>query len=292
MKKVLVASLLFIFSFSNVFAYTPTIKDEKALNNLYKQLDILVEKKPNQVERLYEKVLKIIPTLKKDDKNKYLITSLWDYLSTKLNKEVSEESSTVLENYEVLEVIDGDTIKIKYNWELINIRMIWIDSPENSTTRFWYVQKFGDQAKDKLKELIWSNKISIELDETQWNYDKYNRLLAYVFVSWVNINQKMIELWYAKEYTYSKAYKYQNDFKNAQKNAEFSKIWIWEETSEETQTNTWTTTEVNTSTTTTTESTVKNTYSSSRNYYTWSRGGCYYYNSNWNKTYVSRSLCD
>jgi hypothetical protein len=76
MKKILVALLLFIFSFSNIFAYNPTNKDEKTLNSLYKQVDVLSEKKPEQVEKLYEKVLKIIPSLKKDDKNKYLITSL------------------------------------------------------------------------------------------------------------------------------------------------------------------------------------------------------------------------
>lgn len=322
MKKILVASLLFIFSFSNTFAYTPTNKDEKTLNNLYKQVDVLSEKKPEQVEKLYEKVLKIIPSLKKDDKNKYLITSLWDYLSTKVKKERIEETSSWITEYQVLEVIDWDTIKIKYNWKEINIRMIWIDSPENSTTRFWYVEKYWDQAKEKLKELIWNNKVTIELDETQWEYDKYSRLLAYVFVSWISLNQKMIELWYAKEYTYNKAYKYQKDFKTAQKSAELNKIWIWKESSEENNTNTWSTEEKTTTSNkiyitwsegwcyylnsngnksyvdksycwiieTNTNNSSSNT-SSDRNYYTWPKWWCYYYNSKWNKTYVDRSLC-
>lgn len=327
MKKLLVASLLFIFSYSNIFAYTPTSKDEKTLNTLYKQVDILSEKKPEQIKALYEKILKITPTLTKDDKNKYLITSLWNYLFTKIDKEKIEETSSWIIDYQVLEVIDWDTIKIKYNWKEINIRMIWIDSPENSTTRFWYIEKYWDQAKEKLKELIWDNKITIELDDSQWEYDKYKRLLAYIFVAWVNINQKMIELWYAKEYTYNKAYKYQKEFKNVQKIAESSKVWIWKEVVEENNTNTWTTTEKitsdkiyltwpegwcyyinsnwnksyvdrsycwtlenNTNTTNSTNSSSSST-SSSRNYYTWSKGWCYYYNSKWNKSYVDRSLC-
>lgn len=33
-------------------------------------------------------------------------------------------------------------------------------------------------------------------------------------------------------------------------------------------------------------------YKSSRNYYRGSRGGCYYINSNGNKSYVARSLCN
>ncbi len=32
-------------------------------------------------------------------------------------------------------------------------------------------------------------------------------------------------------------------------------------------------------------------YNTWKTYYTWPRGGCYYINSNWNKTYVDRSLC-
>lgn len=310
MKKILASLLLFLLSVSSIYAYTPTLKDEKTLNSLYKQIDVLIDKKPDQAEKLHQKIEKILPTLSKDDRTKYLIWWLSDYLSDKLNE--SQE-------YEVIKIIDWDTIKIKYEWEEINIRMIGIDSPENSTTRYGYIEKNWDLAKEKIEELIGNNKITIELDDTQWKYDKYNRLLAYVFVSWININQKMIEVWYANEYTYNKSYKYQKEFKEAEKNAKNKKVGIWKEVEEnileeepkELENNKnyftwprWGCYYINSNgnksyvdrsycgTGDYNDYSNSSNYSNGRTYYQWSRGGCYYYNSNWNKSYVSRSLCN
>lgn len=326
MKKILISLMIIILSLTNTFAYISTSKDEEKLTNIYKQVDVLSKKNPEQIKILYEKVLKIIPTLTKDDRNKYLITNLWDYLSTKLNNKTEENTSSWVLEYDVIEIIDWDTIKINYEWKEKNIRMIWIDAPESSTTRYWYIEDYWTWAKEKLKELIWNNKINIELDDSQWKYDKYNRLLAYVFVSWINVNQKMIELWYAKEYTYNKAYKYQKEFKEAQKNAEDNKVWIWKKTNKENDTNTWSTKKVDsekiyitwpkwwcyyinsnwnksyvdksycwsveTNTTTNSTNNSNSSSSSGHNYYTWPKWWCYYYNSKWKKTYVSRSLCN
>lgn len=322
MNKIISIILLLILAISSTFAYNPSIKDTRSLNNLYKTIDVLHEAQPDRIDEINNKLKLILPTLKKDNQQKYIITELSNYISNKLNK--SEEIISDEENiqYDVIEVIDWDTIKINYNWENINIRMIWIDSPENSTTRFWYVENYWDEAKVKLKELIWNNKITIELDETQWEYDKYNRLLAYVFIWSININSKMIESWYAKEYTYNKAYKYQSEFKKAQKNAESSKLWIWKEVTEEKTTNNtekipsdkvyiiwpewwcyyinsnwnksyveksycWIIEKIETIPT----STINSNTSSGRIYYTWPKWWCYYYNSKWNKSYVDRSLC-
>lgn len=233
MKKIISIIILLVLTISSTFAYNPTIKDTKSLNNLYKTIDVLHEAQPNRIDEINNKLKLILPTLKKDNQQKYIITELSNYISNKLNK--SEEIISAEEKitqYDVIEVIDWDTIKINYNWKILNIRMIWIDSPENSTTRFWYVENYWDEAKQKLVELIWNNKIAIELDETQWEYDKYNRLLAYIFVWSININGEMIKSWYAKEYTYNKAYKYQSEFKENQKNAEENKLWIYYNNSE------------------------------------------------------------
>ncbi len=277
MKKIAWLLLVFLLSFQTIFAYSPTLKDTNTLKQLYAQIDLLITKNPKQAEKLNQNIIKIIPSLKKDDRNKYLITNLWDYLSGKLNPPTESQNFSEVIISDVIDVIDWDTIKIVYKGKQINVRMIWIDSPENSVTRFWYIEKYWDQAKLKLIELISNKKITIELDETQWEYDKYDRLLAYVFLWGVNINQKMIELWYAKEYTYNKAYKYQKEFKEAQKNAENNQVWIWKIITEDPAT---TPTPV-----TPTETAVE------KKYITGPEWGCYYINSNWNKTYVERFLC-
>ncbi|MDD3793465.1 MAG: thermonuclease family protein [Candidatus Gracilibacteria bacterium] len=218
MKKIIVFFLLFSI-FSTTFSYNPTYKDEKSLKTLYKQIDFIYQNNPNKILIIKSNLNNILPTLKKDNKNKYFLSQLSIYINSFNQNNL----------YEVLDVIDGDTIKIIYNGKEQNIRMIGIDSPENTTTRYGYTELYGNEAKEKLKDLIGNSKIEIELDETQGTYDKYDRLLAYVFVSGINLNKEMIELGYGKEYTYNKAYKYQKDFQAAQENAKNDKLGIWGE---------------------------------------------------------------
>ena len=39
--------------------------------------------------------------------------------------------------FDVLNVVDWDTIKIKYRWDLTSVRLIGIDAPEKTKTRYW-----------------------------------------------------------------------------------------------------------------------------------------------------------
>ena len=72
--------------------------------------------------------------------------------------------------------------------------------------------------------------IYLEKDSTQGDYDKYNRLLAYVFIGNVNFNKLMIEEGYAYEYTYRLPYKYQSEFKTAQTEAQTAQKGLWNST--------------------------------------------------------------
>ena len=143
----------------------------------------------------------------------------------KEEKEVTKENLD--EKYKVKEIIDWDTVILEKSWKDLKIRMIWIDSPESTTTKLWHIEPFWIEAKNKLNELIFDKEVSLEYDESQWKIDRYWRDLIYVFVNWKNINEEMIRLWYAKEYTFKKAYKYQKQFKKAEQEAKSRKIWIW-----------------------------------------------------------------
>ena len=227
MKKILSILLVFIFSISSAVSYNPTSSDETKLQVLYSKIDSIYQNNPTKIEKLHHQINLILPKLTKENKDKYYIIKLNNYLSLKINWVSLED-----ENYNLIKVIDWDTIKIMYKWVETSIRMIGIDTPELSTTRYWYVENYSDIAKDKLEEFIGNNSIQIELDESQWKYDKYNRLLAYVFVNWENVNLKMIENWLAKEYTYNSDYKYKNDFVTAENNAKNSQLLIWSEEDE------------------------------------------------------------
>ena len=131
------------------------------------------------------------------------------------------------ELYDVVKVVDGDTIDVSIDGKIERIRLIGIDTPETVDPRK-PVQCFGVEASNKAKATLTGKKISLENDSTQGERDKYNRLLRYVFLEdGTNFNLFMIKEGYAYEYTYNLPYKYQSEFKQAQKDAEINKKGLW-----------------------------------------------------------------
>lgn len=127
--------------------------------------------------------------------------------------------------YQVVEVVDGDTIKIDFDGSIESIRLIGMDTPETVDPRK-PVQCFGEEASKKAKELLLNKKVRLEDDPTQ--YDKYGRLIKYVYLENGEMyNKKMIEDGYAHEYTYDIPYKYQSEFQEAEKYARENKLGLW-----------------------------------------------------------------
>lgn len=132
--------------------------------------------------------------------------------------------------YSVIEVVDGDTIKINMSGKTETLRLIGMDTPETVDPRK-PVQCFGKEASNKAKEILSGKKVRIELDPTQGEWDKYDRLLAYVYRDdGIFYNKYMIEQGYAHEYTYNAPYKYQAEFKAAQKLAQTNQAGLWSPT--------------------------------------------------------------
>ncbi len=158
--------------------------------------------------------------------------------SETVNEEVSFDSEgstkdtpTASENdyqyYEVVKVIDGDTVSIDINGQVETIRMIGINTPETVDPRRT-VECFGKEASDQAKALLSGKKVRIEMDESQGTRDKYDRLLAYVYTEDdLFFNKYMIEAGYAYEYTYNIPYKYQSEFKAAETMARVGEKGLW-----------------------------------------------------------------
>ena len=129
--------------------------------------------------------------------------------------------------YTVIQVVDGDTIKVSMNGEKVTIRLIGVDTPETVDTRK-PVQCFGKEATNKMIELLRSKIVLLEEDQSQGDKDKYGRLLRYVFLpDGINVNKTLVQEGYAYEYTYNLPYKYQDEFKKAQISARESKRGLW-----------------------------------------------------------------
>lgn len=133
------------------------------------------------------------------------------------------------EYIKIKRVIDWDTFET-IKWD--KIRMIWIDTPETVHPTKW-VEFFGKEASNKLKELIEWKKVCLTLDQNKsMNKDKYNRLLRYVWTENININAKMIKEWYAFAYTQF-PFQYIEEFRNYQNEAKEKKLWLWNQESKE-----------------------------------------------------------
>jgi micrococcal nuclease len=143
--------------------------------------------------------------------------------------EIRLTSTTKLvgEKYEVQKVVDGDTLTILYNNVPTKVRLIGINTPETVDPRR-PVECFGKEASDRMKSLAGGKSVYLETDDTQGVYDKYGRLLAYVYTEdGQMLNRKMIAEGYAYEYTYLHPYRYQKEFKEYQAFAKNSKQGLW-----------------------------------------------------------------
>jgi micrococcal nuclease len=131
------------------------------------------------------------------------------------------------EYYSVVKVIDGDTLTIDMHGSLETLRLIGINTPETVDPRR-PVECFGKEASAKAKATLLSARVHVEADASQDVRDKYGRMLVYVFLpDGTNFNKLMIADGYAYEYTYRLPYKYQAEFKEAERTARESSKGLW-----------------------------------------------------------------
>ncbi len=283
MKKLLAMLLVFSFSFS--LAYTPTAKDIKTAAAFKTVIENIKTQDIEKYNKIKDTLSKLDISKMPDNKTTWL---LWELKKVFLGTTTTQNTTITM----TVEVIDGDTIKL--NGE--TIRMIGIDAPESNTTRYGYVECYGVEATQHLKDLMKNAKeVKIEKDPTQGDKDKYDRTLGYVIADGVDINQKMIDDGYAFEYTYDKAYKNKSSYGIAQLMSSLDSKGLWSSSTCGGDRKKGTPDEKKTDTSTIVPSTPTTTYtndsSDSRTYFTGPRGGCYYYNSKGNKSYVDRSYC-
>lgn len=121
----------------------------------------------------------------------------------------------------VTKVIDGDTVEIEGGYRL---RYIGIDTPE-TVHPSKPVQCFGKEASNKNKELVEGKTVRLERDITE--LDRYDRLLRYVWLGNVLVNERLVKEGYATSYTYPPDVKYQERFVQAEREARESKKGLW-----------------------------------------------------------------
>lgn len=123
----------------------------------------------------------------------------------------------------VIRVIDGDTIKIEGDKV---VRYIGIDTPE-TVHPSKPVQCYGKEASNKNKELVEGKEVKLEKDVSET--DKYGRLLRYIWLGDMLVNEYLAREGYAYSSTYPPDVKYQDRFLEVQKQAREEKKGLWGE---------------------------------------------------------------
>jgi len=118
----------------------------------------------------------------------------------------------------VIDVIDGDTIVIEGGER---VRYIGIDTPESTNQQ----QCFGDEAAERNRELVAGRMVGLERDVSE--RDRFGRLLRYVYVGDVFVNELLVRDGYAAPSTFPPDVKYQERFRAAERAARDRAAGLW-----------------------------------------------------------------
>lgn len=136
-----------------------------------------------------------------------------------------DESYLVEGEYYVDYVIDGDTFITKFNGVSKKVRLIGVNTPEITSKYKKSFNHFGETAAQYLKNKIEKKKVKLEFDN--YKFDKYGRVLAYVYFENKMINENLVEIGYASSLPTSWNKKYLERFQTAQKRAKEKYLGIW-----------------------------------------------------------------
>lgn len=133
---------------------------------------------------------------------------------------VQEPSQEAGERARVVRVIDGDTIEVEGG---LRVRYIGINAPESSKK----YECFAESSTKKNRDFVLGKEIFMEKDISET--DKYGRLLRYVYIGEVFVNDEIVKQGYAKVSTYPPDVKYQTQFLESQKYARDNNLGLWRE---------------------------------------------------------------
>jgi micrococcal nuclease len=132
--------------------------------------------------------------------------------------------------YQVVRVVDGDTIVIMYNGKYEKVRLLCVNTPESVHPDEKQNIPMGKvAARYTQKKLLdeYGNYVDLEFEMGRIR-GNHGRLLAYVFVDGKNLNLDLVRQGLSPYYTkYGKSEKYDAEFRDAEKQARKEKLNIW-----------------------------------------------------------------
>jgi micrococcal nuclease len=130
--------------------------------------------------------------------------------------------------HQVVQVVDGDTIKVMLNGEKVTVRLANINTPESVDPRR-EVECLGKEAGEHLTFLSANQSVRLLPDETQSPKDRYGRLIRFAqLADGRDLGLLMIEAGFAHSTPYGRGeHKYYSQYETAQRQAESQKKGLW-----------------------------------------------------------------
>lgn len=128
----------------------------------------------------------------------------------------------------VVDVVDGDTIKVEVGGTVYTVRYIGIDTPE-TVHPTQPVEWMGPEASAANEVLVAGEEVVLEKDVSET--DQFGRLLRYVWLEqptgWLLVNLELVRLGFANSSTYPPDVAYQNLFLEAESDARDASAGLW-----------------------------------------------------------------
>ena len=132
-------------------------------------------------------------------------------------------SATAFEGV-VVRIVDGDTIHVRLGDRVERVRYIGVNTPEIHHPRKG-VEPGGHEASRVNRELVDGRRVRLELDVQE--RDRYGRLLAYVWIGDVMVNEELVRLGYAQMMTVPPNVRYQSRFLAREREARERGRGLW-----------------------------------------------------------------
>ena len=114
------------------------------------------------------------------------------------------------ENALVITVIDGDTIDVMIDGEVLRVRYVGVNTPERDEACY-------DEAVEANRAMVSGQSVRLVKDVSET--DRYDRLLRYVYVGSVFVNQELVAQGFAEVVLYEPDERYFDDFLRFESNA-------------------------------------------------------------------------